>query len=278
MSAIDTGLSAKIKATDLVTAYLEAMEITRQAYADLDRAKKILDAAFGDGSYSMDVLPDKYVYGGIEKAFEKVNDHATRNAWRHIINLVGVRQIMGRKQIDAMDTNLEHGKVEPLTMENVRQLVDGLAQNSPEFAYEAVKEVFDFLRPGAADYDHYKTNAKNARYELGTKVVIQRAVEVGFGGYKNQNYKVSHWRNQELTSVDRIFHLADGKSMSAANCYNSPLIDAIQTTPTYDGKGQTAYFKFTCYQNGNLHLTFLRPDLVTKLNRAAGGENRLRGN
>lgn len=51
------------------------------------------------------------------------------------------------------------------------------------------------------------------------------------------------------------------------------LHDTITNSP--DGTGKTDYFRFRCCLNGNLHLEFLRLDLVAKLNAVAGG-NRLR--
>ncbi len=55
--------------------------------------------------------------------------------------------------------------------------------------------------------------------------------------------------------------------------YHGPLYDAI--TDSSDGTGKTDYFKFRCCINGNLHLEFLKADLVARLNVVAGG-NRLR--
>ncbi|WP_145026338.1 DUF4942 domain-containing protein, partial [Geobacter argillaceus] len=41
-------------------------------------------------------------------------------------------------------------------------------------------------------------------------------------------------------------------------------------TDSSDGTGKTDYFKFRCCLNGNLHLVFLKPGLVAKLNAIAG--------
>jgi hypothetical protein len=68
-----------------------------------------------------------------------------------------------------------------------------------------------------------------------------------------------------------MFHLSDGKAKDfIQNGYNTPLCTAIDVSirdKNYQGK--TAYFTFTIYQNGNLHLEFTRPDLVKKINHAA---------
>jgi len=47
------------------------------------------------------------------------------------------------------------------------------------------------------------------------------------------------------------------------------ILTALQTAG--DGKGETNYFVFQCYQNNNIHLTFKRLDLVKLLNQVAGG-------
>jgi hypothetical protein len=39
-----------------------------------------------------------------------------------------------------------------------------------------------------------------------------------------------------------------------------------------NGEGQTEYFRFRSFKNGNLHLWFLRGDLVKEMNSVAGGE------
>ena len=44
---------------------------------------------------------------------------------------------------------------------------------------------------------------------------------------------------------------------------------AIEASP--DGKWATRYFSGTCYHNGNIHLRFLRPDLLAAFNKRAGG-------
>jgi len=73
--------------------------------------------------------------------------------------------------------------------------------------------------------------------------------------------------------IDKVFYALDGKGIPPG--YNTPLVDAINNTPTSVGHGETEYFKFKCYQNNNLHLNFKRMDLVKKLNRIAGNNTRI---
>ena len=56
----------------------------------------------------------------------------------------------------------------------------------------------------------------------------------------------------------------------------SALHDAIVATPITSGKGETEYFEFRAFRNGNLHLKVRRLDLLERFNALAGGK-RLRG-
>lgn len=257
----ETELARRVSAADLVNAYNEANEIMTRAENELNRAQSILDNAFGKESY-MHTTPIRHL-----DSFQDIRADNNKRAWQTIINRLGIRKTMSQKRAEEMDKNIDGGKMPAITAENIRALSEGLIESAQDFAAEAVAEVYEFLRPGASAHNRYKTNEKNARFSLKDKVIITRAVETGWS-----RYMINHWRRQSLVSVDNIFHLADGNLAPMNNSYNSPMIDAIENlSPSDAGKTETDYFKIQVYGNGNLHLTFKRPDLVEKLNRAAGG-------
>lgn len=64
--------------------------------------------------------------------------------------------------------------------------------------------------------------------------------------------------------------MLDGKNMLASS-YRSPLVDAINVSEGTSVK--TDYFFCRMYQNGNMHIEFLRADLVQQFNAIAGGAN-----
>lgn len=78
----------------------------------------------------------------------------------------------------------------------------------------------------------------------------------------------------KLCAIDRVFHALDGNLRAMEHTNRTPLIDAINTS---GGVGQTDYFSFKAYQNGNLHLEFKRADLLARLNAVGGRGDRLRG-
>jgi len=136
------------------------------------------------------------------------------------------------------------------------------AANLQVFLEEAVTEVFEYLRPHNS---HHKTNTE---YEIKNKVILTWMVERGYG---KTPFRVNYHRDKHLIALENVFLMLDGKGV--VKSYHGELYDGICSTE--DGTGKTPYFKFRCFQNGNLHLEFLRPDLVAKLNAIAGG-NRLK--
>ena len=85
-------------------------------------------------------------------------------------------------------------------------------------------------------------------------------------GYSGKPFRVNYSKDQHILALDSVFSLLDGKG--PIRDYKSPLREAIDAC---DGKGETTYFRFKCYRNGNLHLEFKRLDLVKQLNGLAVG-------
>jgi hypothetical protein len=137
-----------------------------------------------------------------------------------------------------------------------------------KFLEEAIHEVYEDLRPhDGYRGSEYKTNQKNAKYEIGAKLIMTNMVHPY--GYGDASFRVDYQDEQELISLDRVFSHLDGFNIQEG--LKSPLVDAINTSA--DGKAETDFFKVKCHLNGNLHLEFKRLDLLKKFNAIAGGAN-----
>lgn len=198
---------------------------------------------------------------------EKALSNLRVSAWRAIVNNLGLYKVMSLKRTRTFDENCEQDKLPEINTKNVHSFLDDVMGSAHEIAIESVREVYDWLRPGANRFDPYKTNAKNARWKLGKKIILRSILEVRFNG----KFWVNMHRQDHMRQLDRIMHLLDGAGIPDG--YQSPLIDAINTTILPEQAGETPYFSFRCFRNGNLHLTFKRLDLIDRLNAAAGGGN-----
>jgi hypothetical protein len=253
---MNTDLAIRKTLTDLVAVYEFECQRICHAYDDLAAAQKALQSAFGSLISAVEGR-----YGEVERSGEKVIAEITKKAWWHILEMIELRKIASVKRWDEITESIEKGKMPDLTLENVYNLLQAYAQNSGEIVREACLEVFVILTPGQKQSGQgFKTNS---RYGVGKTCILPCWVEhSAWGG----GFRVNHYRRSDLVQVDRVFHALDGKGV--LDGYTSPLCDAIEGCET--GSGKTNYFAFNLYQNGNLHLRFLRPDLVAALNALAG--------
>jgi len=258
----------------MVAAYLEANEEIRQAYALLETAQTRLDVAFGDQYGRFQVLPHQY---NRDIKFEppkdapevlrtclKVRAAIKVDAWSNIMNRLEVRAVMSTARVNELNLQLNApDKLPDITEASVFGLVDTMVNSIGGYMSEAVKEVFEFLRPPCSKY---KTNSE---FEVGERVILKAF----YGDRWNDRPKVEYSRNQDFHNLDNVMHLLDGKG--PVKSHTGPLVDGIDKTERFGLVGSTDYFEFKPCKNGNVHIKFLRMDLVAKLNQIAGG-NRLR--
>jgi len=246
----------------MIGTYQQATLKIEEAYSLLEEAQNSLRAAFLDAP--------GYRFGANERNNTDVGEIASKaiiarikkDAWAVIVERMELRRLLSIQRRNELDAQIEKGELPELTNESVIALFETSAANVNTYMEEAVKEVFEFLRPRQSKY---KTNTE---FELGKRVILTWQVEKG---WNQGTFRVNYHRDKYLSALDNVFSMVDGKG--PIKSYHGLLYDAITSSP--DGTGKTDYFKFRCCANGNLHLEFLRPDLVTRLNAIAGG-NRLR--
>lgn len=262
MSTFTTDVAKRETLTAMIGAYQQATRKVEEAYAILESAQNSLRAVFLDGpGYRFNVNDRNSTEVG-KKASDEINAKIKKDAWSVIVNRMELRRLLSIRRRTELDSQIDKGELPELTDDNVLALFETSAANVNVYLEEAVHEVFDYLRPPQS---RFKTNTE---FELGKRVILTWQVEKGWNRGK---FRVNYHREKHLTALDNAFHMIDGKG--PIKSYHGPLYDAITDSP--DGSGQTNYFKFRCCLNGNLHLEFLKPELVAKLNAVAGG-NRLR--
>jgi hypothetical protein len=265
MTHLDTGIAVRKTIADQVEAYQKAAVLVDTAYQTLEDARMILAESFSEDPRMFDMI-DRYHTDTGTKGAEHIKNKLKQRVWRHFIELLGVRKILSVKKSDELDKQLDDPKTMPdITTDIVFGTFNSMMAQSHDFLEDAIKEVYNFLRPGAKDWNKLKTNTKNGRFDIGKKVIISRAADKrAYACW----YLISS-SEPSFIALDKVFHSMDGKGIPEG--YRSPLVDAINTSVS--GSGETEYFSFQCYQNNNLHLSFKRMDLVAKLNAVAGGQS-----
>lgn len=253
-------------ATHMAHEFSEATaEIARLVSAFRAQTER-LDAAFRTDRYSrfsMDLMYTGHRYNLDDQGAADLVKEMERWAWDVLVDALGVKNVMSVAKRKEFDEQLKKGELPPVCEQTIAGILLGLTGQAKDFARDAAREVFDMLRPRGHWGGEYKTN--NA-FRVGRRVILPHHVERKYNG---DGYHVDYNREQELTAIDGVFHLMDGRGTMRDN--KGPLIKAINAVDRA-GRGETDYFEFRCFKNRNLHLRFKREDLVKELNFLAAGE------
>jgi hypothetical protein len=285
MSALDTGLVKYSTAEELARTFHEATGRIRILLNELGERTSQLKEKFFDSGYHFGVSlghgGDNHISPNAE-GINKIIDGMKREAWQAIINKLEIRRLMSSARQKEMDEQLSgqrryngHGDkpippVPDITPESILSVLNGFISESDNFLAEAIREEYDAWKPHKGWSDNFKTNAKfgEGGFVLGRKIIKGWMVERNYSG---KGYSPRYQNRGHIQSLDNIFHLLDGKGFVKGNY--GPLEQALRDSE--NGVGETEYFKFKAFKNGNLHLEFKRIDLLDRFNQIAG-QNRLR--
>ncbi len=258
-------------ASHMAKEYREGMEAIKKAIDEIgEQSERIykgflpaLEEEQGHAKYTPSNPFYLSVSSGRERYsdWERIADEFKRSAWRLLVGELGIRNLMSIKQREEYERQLASGELPEIHEDAIIGMIISLGNALPRFCTDAAKEVFEFLRPSRGWGGEYKTN--NA-FKVGRRVILTWWIAQGYGGCP---FKVNYHKDQHALALDSVFHLLDGKG--AIREGRGELYEAINASKT--GRGETTYFRFKCFKNGNLHLEFRRLDLVKQLNGLATG-------
>ena len=248
----------------LAAIYNSEIEQIKTACNQLSASTKRLQEAFSY-DYGFTVGLQYKSRGHYDDQVDKIIEGMKLDAWKAILQKLNIRRLMSSKRAKELDEALD-GRGEPLpdiSPETIIQVANGYAASVNEFLEEAVAEEYDFWRPSKR-YADYK---RNSEWKLNEKIIRPYVVERGYG---NSRFRCNHHNQQHVTALDNIFSLLAGRGPVAE--YKGPLVTAIEQSD--DGVAETDMFKVRCHNNGNIHLTFKRRDLLELFNQIAA-KNRI---
>lgn len=263
----DKSLIRKQGATAMVAAHDEALKLAEQGFKALAKAEHLLRVAFGEYNHSL-WRNNLHTYGwspnDVSRQMKETKELLKSQAWTGVLDKTGVETLMSSKRKEGLRRQIQDGEIPDFTIENVLAMCSGLGGEVITYMEEAVKEVFDWLRPRGWRRGKYKTNDD---YQIGPKVIIEGMVECPWDRFR----LYWHGREDNLHDLDRVFHLLDGQGIPK---YPGDFVTAIrQAMDTQEDHAETKYFEAQWYKKGTMHITFKRLDLVAELNAVAGGKN-----
>ena len=265
MTQFDKTLFKRHNIGELVGVYEEAKEIIEHSYQELEKADELLQAAGIEYATSLPNQHRRYKKGE-DTTSGRVMGEINEKVWRHVVALMEIKKFLSIKKAKELDEQLDKGEFPPISYDNIFNTFLAMMAQAEDFAADQIKEVYDWLRPRSEDRREYKTNSV---WELGKKV-IKYGIEQPWS--VDGNWHLSHWYEQHFIALDKSFHTLDGAPVNnLKGSYYMPLVSAIREATGVQPEGETDYFKFKLFKNGNIHVTFKRPDLVKEFNRVAGG-------
>lgn len=247
---------------EIVKTYIEAERAITAGCAAVAQAVSDLNDRLGQTGMWNKFDFGRGYHGRFE--FEDPSDHILglrRQMWSAIVERLEVRRMVSIKRAKDLDDWLAK-TTDEITVDNVMGFFQVYVRDLPDMLKEAVTEVYEWLRP------HDSRHVTNSEYELGERVIREGCLDTWWIAHKGAP-EVSHYSMPRFRALENVFSALDGKG-SISKTYNGELCDAIGKAKS--GRGQTEYFEFRWFKNGNVHLRMRRMDLVEKFNRIAGGK------
>jgi hypothetical protein len=261
-----TTLAPRLSVEELVKTYERAERDIREGFALVSRAVESLNESYTMGGTFGVGLQDHSSY----VSFSDPERHLTilrRALWGLLVERLDLRRVMSIKAWDELQDQLRKGEDVPeITRETVMGLVEGFRSQIPAMLEAAVNEVFDWLRPPRSEYK------RNSELEVPRRIVISYAVERWSNVWSSWRLNYSH-AEERFAALERVFMALDGKGQVGDTRHGYSQIHTLVHACDRNEKceGETEYFRFKAFRNGNLHLTFLREDLLARFNQIAGG-------
>jgi Domain of unknown function (DUF4942) len=239
----DAALSKINQALDLLT---EGQALARSAGVGFPRFK--LD----ESRYSVYNLLD---LDSRADATAKIRRVVDAGGWQYLMSESGLRSLMDAKARETWDKDIDEGKFPEFTRDNLTSTFSRLHDSRGEMFDRGVIAVFKSL-----SWD-YKTNRP---FAFGKRIVITYMRSSVSGGTGSSLGHVNHSSTDQLDDLVRVLSILDGKPEPD---HRNGMWSALNTVRCVaDGDVDTEYLTIRCYRNGNGHILFKRPDLVTKMN------------
>ena len=245
-------------ARTMAKAYNEACQLIKSAFDNIDEADKILNAGYiEEDTYSSHFLPYKLTGFSAEGVIREVK----KQCWYKIIKLLELPSFMPKKKRDELFRQVDDDDAPEITEENILSFCANIYSGLGDLFSEMVEDTAKWLQPGA--WNKYKTN-EASKFEIAQKVIKTWIMDTDYGtptvryGYCEHNLQI----------MDNVFSLLDGKGVAK---YPGNLLTAIKEA-AQAGKWETEtdYFRVKWFKNGNMHIWFLREDLLKEFNKIAG--------
>lgn len=249
-----TDLVRRDSIEELVGHRQRALDLYAQMLRTLEAARTAHKLACGGSTYiTNDFLRDLQYKETPERFATDVRKGVDRDMWNAFMTNTPLGSLMDKKERQSFTDSLDKDPPE-ITIDTVFASLSRLAADGGMIFRRGLVEVFRSLSHEFYSHDGFK---------IGARMVLTGMVSYWGGGYMGMN----HYREPTLRDMDRCFHVLDGKpAPDHQQGLCAELRTALRDTPKADTI-ETPYFRVRWFKNGNVHLWFLRDDLVEMANK-----------
>ena len=253
-------LTIKASIPELIAKRGMALNKIEQAITGLKDALALAnDACIGGkqnaSSSLVDAIRDQIRFGRVAYDAEKIRIALDRSMWRSFVVNTPLWSLMDTKARKQFDVDMA-GIPPEATEENLRATMALYFADADQIFRRSLIETFRSLP------NEY---ASNNAFKLDKKIIL--------GHIQDRMGYFSHYADDRIRDLDRVFWVLDGKEYPAD--YNAGLPGVLRDAvcrargnfTAGAGTCETEYFSVRFFKNGNAHATFKRPDLVLKANR-----------
>lgn len=261
-----------------------AITATQAAYLEMHARRRALfdgDSSGDETDYDLSLHWGRHGRRELDDADElaKVHKRIDATCWGHLLAKSGLEQMMDHQARTEWRKQLDDLEMPVFTRENINATFAALYASRGETFERGIENIFRKL-----SYS-YKTNTP---VKLGKRLIVTYAAErhtwrhndkhpTKAGRAYTQVWGPTHAFADKLDDLVRAFCVLEGKpepshdrgayaTLARGEWMNDPIVETGET-PTVRDMEFAGYVKFRGFKNGNVHLTFLRPDLVDQLNK-----------
>lgn len=247
-----------------LSAYAEAWSLLSEAQAKVSEARGYGDFA-GDGTvgrYSHHLDKERIAFHkefrvpSREEYLETARRITDTDGWSYLIKLMRLEMIM-----DAQSKREFHDSLikdaPPLELEHVLATLEALKDGARTTFLRSIANIFSAADRRFRSHDGFKIGRK----ATGNRIIFPNALRPDGGWSWTMDPRPS------LIDIERMLLILDEKTQG----YTSEIITALDKAGKHwSGPGavtvETDYLKVRTFKNGNMHVYFLRPDLLEKVN------------
>lgn len=184
------------------------------------------------------------------RSLEEFRQALDRACWESLMERIGIRAVMGKRQRDAMRNSLKQD-APAFELDNVRATLETFVAGSGNVLRQSIVDIFDDLAPGFVNHDSFKIPVKVIHRDTVRWCHVSRTWSWWCGPGRDA-----------LIDLERIMRRFDGKELAytAADAVDAAMQQGLTETIT-------GYFHLKWHKSGTLHIEMLRRDLVDAMNR-----------